>query len=167
MVRMHTIILLSFWLIGALFFSILYSGEITALFSVKIPNKQINTIEELADSGLKTYIFKNLISYHKFKTNKYLNKIYNKALNIDSVMTTYNISDRKQWIVEVSEGKSAMIFFKVPIKFTVIKHSIYLKTNTKFRFMNERPGIPFMRTIAMSRRLDKQFRDKLNYRYHN
>ena len=60
--------------------------------------------------------------------------------------------------------ESAMFLYEVPLKMMSIFHSNYLKPNTKFRFIGERFGNPFIQTVAMSRRLSQTFRRQINLR---
>jgi len=154
---------MSFWLIGISFVSILFSSELTAKLSLKTPVKQIDTIEELANSNLKLVIPKGFVAFQNLEArNKQLfDKIYNKALN-DKTIIFFREFFEEKWIEGVSNQQNALFAFEVPIKIIISKASKKLKEKCRFRYLPEDYGLLSSLTIASSMRLNKKFRDELN-----
>ena len=166
LVNIHTIILMSFWLIGISLVSTLFSGELTAKLELKTRVKQIDTIEELADSHLKLVMFEGITSYNSIDVKKVglFDKIYNKAKKENTLIIFQQIFDEK-WIKGVSNGENAIFLSEIPLKVVIIKFSELLGNKCKFRFLPEDYGSFAALTIAMSKRLNKAFRHELNLRF--
>jgi hypothetical protein len=68
------------------------------------------------------------------------------------------------WIEGVAAGENAIILAEIPISMCIINAMKKLKEKCRFRYLPEDYGPKFILTIASSRRLDKEFREKLNLR---
>ena len=167
LVNFHTLILMSFWLIGILLISTLFSSELTAKLGLKTRAKQIDTIEELADSHLKIVTLEGIHAYNNLIDNKFglFDKIYNKSMNYKTVLKSITQMFEHKWIKGVSNGENAIFLFEVPIKTIITQSSKMLGNKCKFRFLPEDFGAFMALTIAMSKRLNKLFRHELNLRF--
>ena len=152
--------LLGAWLFCALHFSQLISGNITVRLSITIPSKQIETLQELFDSGM------NLVVTRQFRHLKgpLIEKIKNKTEQDETMLPNRQLFENKKWIVDTSYGRSAIFMYEMPLKSIAIKHSKSLKPNTKFRFIEERYSLSNPLTCATNRRLPIEFRTLLNLR---
>ena len=109
---------MSFWLIEISLVSILFSSELTAKLGFKPSVKQIDTIEELANSHLKLVMLDGIRGHNIIHIKKVwlFHKIYNKAKDYKTILSEYwKILDGK-WIKGVSNGKYAIFLFEVTIK---------------------------------------------------
>ena len=177
LVNIHTIILMSFWLIGISLVSTLFSGELTAKLGLKTQVKQIDTIEELADSHLKLVMLEGMIAYKNSIDNQFglLDKIYNKAKKentliifqqiFQTILTNIRQIFDEKWIKGVSNGENAIFLFEILMKIIINRYSKLLGNKCRFRFLPEYYSVFNYLTIAMSKRLNKQFRHELNLRF--
>jgi hypothetical protein len=62
----------------------------------------------------------------------------------------------------VASGNNAIFLFEIPIHIITEKASKKLKEKCRFRYLSEDYGPQFVLTIASSKRLYKNFREKLN-----
>jgi len=154
---------MSLWLIGISFISILFSSELTAKLGLKTPVKQIDTIEELANSNLKLILTQAFSTEQTIeaKSQELYYRIYNKALK-DNTIIIFSEFFEEKWINGVADQQNAMFLFEVPLKAIISKESKKLKEKCRFRYLSEDYGTFFALTIVSSTRLSKQFRDKLN-----
>ena len=90
--------------------------------------------------------------------------IERKVKKENTIMPIPEIINKEKWIVDVSYGRSAIFLYEVGLKLIANKYSKSLKPNTKFRFIDERYGNPFLLTVASSKNLPKKFRAHLNLR---
>jgi hypothetical protein len=157
---------MSFWFIGILFIKNLFSSELTAKLGLKTPVKQIDTIEELVNSNIRLILSKDFAVNDPIKTGNQDNafKIYNKALKSGKLIDFYEIFTQHMWIEGVAAGENAIILAEIPISMCIINAMKKLKEKCRFRYLPEDYGPKFILTIASSRRLDKEFREKLNLR---
>ena len=147
--------------------SLIISSEITVRFSLKEPIKQINTLEELADSDMKLVGFNSLLELQNIKDKNVQDRIVSIIEQDKTLIQVRDIYNDSKWIQEVADGKSAIFMVVVPLKWLSIVFAKHLKPNTKFHFIAERYRNPFILTLASSRRLTKKFRDQLNLRFEN
>jgi hypothetical protein len=155
----------AFWLLGAYFLLQLYSSEMMAKFSQKSVNPQMDTIEGLINSDLNVVIYKSFPTLHSIENKHLLSKLYEKTKKHQTMTTLSDLFDNNKWITGVSDGKSAIFLYEVPLKLMVIQNMKRFAENIRFRFMAERYGQPFMLTIATSLRLSRRFRYNINIRY--
>jgi hypothetical protein len=152
---------MSFWFIGILFIKILFSSELTANLGLKTPVKQIDTIEELVNSNIKLILLQSFAP----DVNQNLSlKIYIKAMKSGKLLGLYELLNQHKWIKGVTTGENAIFIYEVPAKMIIINALQELKENCRFRYLPEDYGPKYSLTIASSKRLDKQFREKLNLR---
>ena len=163
-VTVSSLILMSSWLISSMDLSLAISSEITAKFSVKIPCKQINTLKELLDTKMSLIVFPTFINFNNIEDKDVLEKITNKIKQEHSEVEIIELIMNKKYVVDVSEGRSAIFLGGTTVKMLVILHSKHFGQNTKFRFLDERFRNTFLFPIAISTRLPKQFRRELNSR---
>ena len=134
------------------------------MFSLKIPNPQIDTLRDLLDSK------KQLVAFFAFmeKKNVQYDPVYSKIIEkIEHNKRSIGIREMfqdKSYIIDTALGKSAMIFAHVPLKSIVIRHLKEVNNNTKFRFLKETFYPPLLITLASSTRLTKVFRTDFNIR---
>ena len=161
MMKFSTIFLLTSWLFSSMQLSQIISAEIIALFSLKIPNKQIESLEELLNSNIKTIVVSQV---ENIQDNSPLKQITQNSVRDNNIIQIKQLFIDKKGIVDTSKGKSAILFGAVPLKLLI---RIYLKNiapSTKFHLIEERFTHPFLITLFMSRRLSRQFREILNHR---
>ena len=163
-IRMSTLILMSSWLLSSMQLSLIISSEITARFSLKIPNKQINTLEELVNSDKSLIVYHTFMVVHNIKDHDVFNRMKRKIEQEQTLIGIDELYRNKTWIFRTSVGKAAMFFSTVPLKMLSIIHSKHLRPNTKFYFLDEKFTKRFLLTIASSTRLPKEFRIELNRR---
>jgi hypothetical protein len=157
----ESLLLMSFWFIGILFIKNLFSSELTAKLGLKTPVKQIDTIEELVNSNIK-FILPN--SFTPDVNQSLSLKIYNKAMNEGKLLRLNEILSQDKWIKGVAAGGNAIFIYEVPAK-TIINNVVHeLKENCRLRYLPEDYGPKFSLTVASSKRLDEEFREKLNLR---
>ncbi len=65
----------------------------------------------------------------------------------------------------MAAGENAIFIYEVPAKMIIINALQELKENCRFRYLPEDYGPKFSLTVASSKRLDKQLREKLNLRW--
>jgi hypothetical protein len=152
---------MSFWFIGILFIKNIFSSELTAKLGLKTPVKQIDTLEELVNSNIK-FILTNSFAP---EVNQSLSlKIYNKAMKEGKILGLNEILSQDKLIKGVAAGENAIFIYEVPAK-TIVNNVVNeLKEKCRFRYLPEDYGRKFPLTVASSKRLDKQFREKLNLR---
>lgn len=160
--RLSTWSLMSTWLLSALMFSIIISSEITMYFSLDFETKQINTIRELVASDMTLVVWPSFRGLNWISDQSLLNTIIDRFTKTKTNLPVKDMIVNKQWIVSASYGRTAFFLFEVPLKMIAIIHRNSLKTNTKFRFLDERFGPPFLATVATSKKLPKSFRDQVN-----
>ena len=132
------------------------SSEITVWYSLKFPRAQINTLNHLGDSSM------NFVSHHNFNAN-YLSKKFQNKLKSSEKLSP-DVYNNPKYLQDVSQGKTAIFFYEIPLKQLAIAHQDYVNKSIRLRFIEERYDNPFRLTIATSRRLPKTFRDQLNFR---
>ena len=106
-------------------------------------------------------VFTAIMGLHNIE-EKLFNKISHKFETERTILPIVNMYLEEYWIVDASYGRSAIFLYEVPLRSIAMIHSKSLEPNTKFRFINERYGNPYILTIASSRKLPKEFRDQLN-----
>jgi hypothetical protein len=152
---------MSFWFIGIFFIKNLFSSELTAKLGLKTPIKQIDTIEELVNSNIRLILLNSFMP----ELNQNLSlKIYNKAMKEGKIVALYELLKQDKWIKGVAAGENAIFIYEVIAK-TIINNVLQeLKENCRFRYLPQDYGPTISSTVASSKRLDKEFREKLNLR---
>jgi hypothetical protein len=155
---------LSFWFIGILFAAILFSSELTSKLGLKTPVNQIDTIEELINSNIKLIISEDFLEHQSIRALNLnlFNNLYNKVLRDRTNIRFEEIFQNDKWIKGVADGENAIFLFEVPIKTIITNVSEKLKQKCRFRYLSQDFGPQLALTIASSKRLDKEFRQKLN-----
>ena len=156
-------ILMSTWLFSSFILIKIFSGEITAMFSLKIPKKQINTLKKIANSKMSLIALNQLRKEYNESKNVVLQSIKEK-IDEDNTWSTIDKILNKESIQNVSEGKSAMFFSMSSIKQLLIVHMVYLNPNSTFYFLEEQYRSPYRWSVGSSFNLTKQFRQRLNIR---
>jgi hypothetical protein len=163
LINFRALILMSFWFIGILFAAILFSSELRAKLGLKTPVKQIDTIEELVNSNIKLIINEDFLEDQSRTLNSNLfNKLYSKVLRDQTIINLQELLRNDEWIEGVADGENAIFLFEVPVKIIITNVLEKLKEKCRFRYLSQDYGPLFVLTIASSKRLDKQFRQKLN-----
>ena len=163
--RFSTIFLISSWLFSAFQISLIVSGEITTMFSLKIPNEQIDTLQQLLDSKMNLVAFDAFMVSQNIKDRHVFSKIKQKVEHDKTSISIREMFQNKSWVIDTSLGKSAMLLALVPLKSIVIKHLNEFNINTKFRFLGERYRQLLFIALASSMRMSKVFRADFNLRY--
>ena len=132
------------WLFSAYQLSLLISGEITTMFSLKMPNNQIDTLQQLLDSNMKIVAFFAFISEENVQINPVFNKIKQKVEKDKLSISIREMIQDKSWVIDTALGKTAMLFARVPLKSIVIKYLDEFRSNAKFRFLGERFRPPLL-----------------------
>ena len=133
-------------------------------YSLKIPAKQIDTLEELVNTDMSMVIGPNFVALHNIKNQGIYDKIYDRAMNDGTFKSSREFLSNPNYVVNTSLRKNAIFFYEVPLKLLVIKNRPRLKKNIKFRFIKERFALPYLLTVATTTRFDKTFRQKVNLR---
>ena len=154
---------MSVWLFGAFYLGQVLSSEIIAKYSLDLPKPQIETINDLVKTNMSLLVLPNIQIFNSIEENL-LDRIIKKAEKDKTILPIDRMFMEEDWIVDVSFGKSAIFFCELPLKIIAMIHSNSLKPNTRFRFIEERFGSPYIVTIALSKRLPKKFRDQFNLR---
>ena len=162
--RYSTSILILIWLSSCTFLTISISTIITMNYSLKIPAKQIDTLEKLVNTDMSMVVWPTFVAMHKIPDESVFDKICARAVNERTVISLRDLMSNVKWIVDTSLGRNAIFFYEVPLKQLVVKYKKYLKPNTKFRFINERWGLPSLLTIAITTRFNKELRNEINLR---
>ena len=152
------------WLLGCAIMSIYFSSEITVKFSLKFPIKQINTIKELVDSDMPLIVTPSFFGLQSIKDQNLFYTIKQKVEIEKTIVSNIEMYTDEKWIVDASLGRAALFTYEVPLKQMAVIFKKHFKPNTKFRFIDERYGNPFILTIAATTRLPRSFRDMLNLR---
>ena len=155
------------WLFSSFQLSMLISGEFTTMFSLKIPNEQIDTLQQLLDSKMNLIAFDTfdaLMTKQDIIDNNVFNKIKQKVKHDKTSISIREMFQNKSWVIDTSLGKSSMIFARVALKTIVIKYLKEFNTNTRFRFLGERYRQPLLLTLASSMKMSKVFRSDFNLR---
>ena len=161
---MCTFILMTSWLFSGLQLSQIISCEITAIFSLKIPSKQINTLVELLNSKLSLVAYTGFIELQNVHDKSVLNQINQKIAQDNSIVDRQQMFQNKRWIVETSIGKSAIFLATIPLKMIIITHLKSIDHDTKFHFLEEKYRQTMLITLAMSMKLSKEYRSLINLR---
>ena len=162
LVKYSTIILLISWIIGTYFISIFISSEVTAKLSLKIPNKQIDSLQELLESKLKLVVPQHIKL--DYKDYDLMIKLFTKANDYKINLNFYDLFRNKKYVIDLSNGENSIFLPTIPMKQILIKYINYFKPNTKFRFISERFTNQMITTFAINLKLNKLFRDKINFR---
>ena len=155
------------WLFSAFQLSMLISGEFTTMFSLKIPNEQIDTLQQLLDLKMNLVAFDTfdaLMTKQDIIDNNVFNKIKQKVKHDKTSISIREMFQNKSWVIDTSLGKSSMIFARVALKTIVIKYLKEFNNNTRFRFLGERYRQPLLLTLASSMKMSKVFRADFNLR---
>ncbi len=166
LISFQSLLLMSFWFICILFIKNLFSSELTSKLGLKTPVKQIDTLEELVNSNIRLILPKSTAMKEPTKTEiqNIQIKIYNKVLKSGKFLEIDEFLNQHIWIEGVAAGENAIFLAEVPISLIVINAMKKLKEKCRFRYLPQDYGSKFILTIASSRRLDKEFREKLNLR---
>ena len=162
--KISTICLMTAWLFSSMQLSQIISGEITAMFSMKIPNKQINTLEELITSKMELVAFDGFMNMESVQDKSAFHQIKQKVERDRTSITIDQLFMDKKWIVDTSLGKTAILLATTPLKMIITTHLKSIAPGTKFRFLDERYRHPLLITLCASMRLSRQFRGLLNRR---
>ena len=138
------------------------SGEITTYFSLQFSTTGINTIKELVETDMTLTVWPSFVGLNWISDKELLNTIIEKYTSTKTNLPISELLSNKDCIVSASEGKTAIFLFDALLKVIALSHSNYLDHNTKFRFLDEHFGAPYVETIATSRKLPKAFRDQVN-----
>ena len=160
--KYSTIIALISWIFGTYLISIFISGEVTAKFSLKIPNKQINTLEELLDSKLKFILQQSLLGFQNEHAKPLLVEIVKRAQNDRTITTISKLMKDRKWMVDLSYGKSVVFLGENLLRRALINHIKHLKANAKFRIIGERFWGQKLLSFCLSLRLNIQLRNNIN-----
>ena len=165
-INFQSLTLMSFWFIGILFIKNLLSSELTAKLGLKTPVKQIDTLEELVNSNIKLIVADHysIKESMKIANQDLVFKINNKALKDKTFLDILEILTQDKWIKGVADGQNAIFLFEGLISIIISDAQKMLKDKCRFRYLPEEFGSSFQMTIASSKRLVKQFREKLNLR---
>ena len=155
---------MSSWLFSAFQLSLLISGEITTMFSLKITNHQIDTLQELLDSNFNLVAFSAFMTTQNIQDYDVFNKIKQKVERDETSLSIGQTFQDNSLVIDTALGRSAMLLAMVPLKTIVIKYLNEFNINTKFRFLEERYRQPFLITLASSMRMSKVFRADFNLR---
>ena len=143
--------------------SLVISGDITARFSLKIPNKQIDSIEELVDSKMSLIVYPSFMEWDIIQDKTLFKRLKERVEQDKTIIQVDEMYRNKtEWIVSTSEGKAAMFLPVVPLKMIAKIHSKHLNPDIKFHLIHKSHPRPILATIASSTRLPKQFRTQLN-----
>ena len=133
--------------------------------SVRPAIDQIETLGELADTDMDMVVPPSFIGLQTISDKEILNKIHEKSLKRQTIVSIVDMLSDEKWIIDASNGKSAIFLYEVPLKQMVINFKKYLNPRFKFRFVEERYGFPFILTIASTMRFSSSFRHDINLRY--
>ena len=163
--KISVVLMMTAWLFSSFELNQIISGEITAMFSLKIPNKQIRTLQELVDSKLTLIAFEGLMDISQ-KDDTVLKRIKGKMDHDNSWVTFNEMFTNESSIVSVSEGKSAMFFANTPLSMILIKHmeNSKFQKNSKFYYLDDYYRHPYVIILCISMKLARQFRNQLNFR---
>ena len=161
MMGFSTIILMTSWLFSSMQLSHIISSEIIALFSLKIPNKQIECLEDLLKSDMKTIVASHV---ENVQDNSPLKQIIQNSDRDKTKVELKQLVMDKKWIVDTSKGKTAILYGTVPLRIIILLHLSDIAPGTKFRYLQERFTHPMLITLFMSRKLSWQFRKTLNHK---
>ena len=162
--RFSTSILIMISLLSCTYFTILISTIMTMNYSLKIPAKQIDTLEELAHTDMSMVLWPTFVVMHSIKDKWVFDKTYGRAVKEGTVISSRNLMTNPKWIIDNSLRRNAIFFYEVPLKLLVIKYYKHIKPNIKFRFIKERFGLPYLASIATTTRFDRRFRQEINLR---
>ena len=162
--KISIICLMTAWLFSSMQLSQIISGEITALFSMKIPSKQINTLVELITSKMNLVAFAGFMNLESVQGKIVFNQIKKKLERDKTSISIDQLFMDKNWIVDASLGKTAIILGATPLKIIINRHLKSIAPGAKFHFLDERYRNPLLITLCPSMRLTRQFRGLLNRR---
>lgn len=134
----------------------------TTKFSLKVPNKQIETMEELVDSDLSLIVSSPFMAMQEMTDRRLFAAIKRKVDSQKTYITTSDMMANEKWIRATAEGRAALFLSTLSLKTIVIKFFERIHANTKFYFLKEQYRNPFLLTFGSSFALSSSLRDKIN-----
>lgn len=162
--KCSTLILIISWLLSCSMITILISTILTMNYSLNIPVKQIETIEELSRTDMSMVLWPTFIALHTISKHNVLDKIYKRALSEETIVPLSDLLSNPKWITDTSQRRNAIFLYPIPLKALIVKNLKNFDTKTKFRYLGERWALPYILSIATTMRFSKKLRSKINFR---
>jgi len=142
-----------------------FSAKLTAKMNAKTNVDRINSLDDLFDSHLNLVVPCSFLNTMKALNNNYfINKFTKRSQFSKTILNGYQIINEEKWVKGVVKGESAIFFYEVPTKKALVNFLSDYKSDINLKFLDNDFGYSVL-TIASNRRLDKEFRDYLNFRY--